>query len=34
MNKLIISNDEKIENLVYEIRGVQEMLDSDFSKTL
>ena len=32
MNELIINNDEKIENLIYEIRGVQVMLDSDLAK--
>ena len=32
MNELILNNDEKIENLIYEIRGVQVMLDSDLAK--
>lgn len=31
MNKLLI-NDEKIENMIYEIRGCQVMLDSDLAK--
>lgn len=31
MNELII-NDIKIENLIYEIRGIQVMLDSDLAK--
>ena len=29
MNDIILKNDEKIENLIYEIRGKQVMLDSD-----
>lgn len=31
MNELI--NEEKIEHLIYEIRGVQVMLDSEISAT-
>ena len=29
MNKIIISNNIKIENMIYEIRGKKVMLDSD-----
>ena len=32
MNEVIIKNDINIENLIYEIRGVQVMLDSDLAK--
>ena len=32
MNDLIIKDEIKIENLIYEIRGKQVMLDSDLSK--
>ena len=32
MNDVIIKNDINIENLIYEIRGVQVMLDSDLAK--
>ena len=32
MNEAIIKNDINIENLIYEIRGVQVMLDSDLAK--
>ena len=32
MNKIIISNNIKIENMIYEIRGKQVMLDSDLAK--
>ena len=32
MNEVIIKEDIKIENLIYEIRGVQVMLDSDLAK--
>ena len=32
MNTLIIKNDVKIENMIYEIRGKQVMLDSDLAK--
>ena len=32
MNKIIIKNEVNIENLIYEIRGVQVMLDSDLAK--
>ena len=29
MNKLVVSDNIKIENMIYEIRGKQVMLDSD-----
>ena len=32
MNEVIIKNEVNIENLIYEIRGVQVMLDSDLAK--
>ena len=32
MNNVIIKNDVKIENMIYEIRGKQVMLDSDLAK--
>lgn len=32
MNDVIVKNDEKIENMIYEIRGKQVMLDSDLAK--
>ncbi len=32
MNKIIVKNEINIENLIYEIRGVQVMLDSDLAK--
>ncbi len=32
MNEIIIKNEVNIENLIYEIRGVQVMLDSDLAK--
>ena len=32
MNEVMIKNDINIENLIYEIRGVQVMLDSDLAK--
>ena len=32
MNDVMIKNDINIENLIYEIRGVQVMLDSDLAK--
>ena len=32
MNKLIVKDDERIENLIYEIRGKQVMLDSDLAR--
>ena len=32
MNNVIIKNDVKIENMIYEIRGKQVMLDSDLVK--
>ena len=32
MNNVIIKNDVKIENMIYEIRGKQFMLDSDLAK--
>ena len=31
MNEVMIKNDINIENLIYEIRGVQVMLDSDLA---
>ncbi len=32
MDKIVLKNDERIENLIYEIRGKQVMLDSDLAK--
>ena len=32
MNGLVLNNEEKIENLIYEIRGVQVMLGSDLAR--
>ncbi len=32
MNELVVKDNEKIENLIYEIRGKQVMLDSDLAK--
>ena len=32
MNNVIIKNDVKIENMIYEIRGKHVMLDSDLAK--
>ena len=32
MNNIIIEKEEKIENMIYEIRGKQVMLDSDLAK--
>ena len=32
MNNVILNKQEKIENMIYEIRGKQVMLDSDLSK--
>ena len=32
MNELIVKEDIKIENMIYEIRGKQVMLDSDLAK--
>ena len=32
MNNIIVKNEERIENLIYEIRGKQVMLDSDLAK--
>ena len=32
MNNVIIKNDVKIENMIYEIRGKQVMLDFDLAK--
>ena len=32
MNDIILKNDVKIENLIYEIRGKQVMLDSDLAR--
>ena len=32
MNNVIIKNDVKIENMIYEIRGKQVMLDSDLAQ--
>ena len=31
MNEIIVENNEKIENMIYEIRGKQVMLDSDLA---
>ena len=31
MNDIILKNEVKIENLIYEIRGKQVMLDSDLA---
>ena len=33
MNKVIVKENIKIENMIYEIRGVQVMLDSEISAT-
>ena len=32
MNNIIVKNEERIENLIYEIRGKQVMLDRDLAK--
>ena len=32
MNGIILSEKQKIENMIYEIRGKQVMLDSDLAK--
>ena len=32
MNELMVKDDVKVENMIYEIRGVQVMLDSDLAK--
>ncbi len=32
MNEIVVSNNKKIENMIYEIRGKQVMLDSDLAK--
>ena len=32
MNNVIVKNDVKIENMIYEIRGKHVMLDSDLAK--
>lgn len=32
MNDMVVKSDEKIENLIYEIRGKQVMLDSDLAR--
>ena len=32
MNDIVFKNEEKIENLIYEIRGKQVMLDSDLAR--
>ncbi len=32
MNGIILKQEEKIEHLIYEIRGKQVMLDSDLAK--
>ena len=32
MNNIVVSDDIKIENMIYEIRGKQVMLDSDLVK--
>ena len=31
MNNIVVKNEERIENLIYEIRGKQVMLDSDLA---
>ena len=33
MNEIIVKDDIKIENLIYEVRGKQVMLDSEISRT-
>ena len=33
MNEVVVKNEVNIENLIYEIRGVQVMLDSEISAT-
>ena len=32
MNNVVLTEQEKIENMIYEIRGKQVMLDSDLAK--
>mgnify|MGYP003206869911 FL=1 len=32
MNNIVVSDDIKIENMIYEIRGKQVMLDSDLAR--
>ena len=32
MNEIIVKDEVKIEDLIYEVRGVQVMLDSDLAK--
>ena len=32
MNDIVFKNEEKIENLIYEIRGKQVILDSDLAR--
>ena len=32
MNDIVLNGEEKIENLIYEIRGKQVILDSDLAK--
>ena len=32
MNDVIVKNDVEIENLIYEVRGKQVMLDSDLAR--
>lgn len=32
MNEIVVEEKESIENMIYEIRGVQVMLDSDLAK--
>ena len=32
MNNVVLKNEEKIENMIYEVRGKQVMLDSDLAK--
>ncbi|MBE6161261.1 MAG: ORF6N domain-containing protein [Firmicutes bacterium] len=32
MNNIVLNNEEQIENMIYEIRGKQVMLDSDLAK--
>ena len=32
MNKIVVSDNIKVENMIYEIRGKQVMLDSDLAR--
>ena len=32
MNEITVKENERIENLIFEVRGVQVMLDSDLAK--